>query len=230
MSPPPRSQLPDDDARDPVRALWPALLVAACAALLLFLFLKLGSEVVEGDTQGFDQALLQLAHGLRERLPWLGAVLRDITSLGSTVVLTLFTLATVAYLWLFAARRMALLVAASIGSGVLLVSGLKIGFDRARPDPAWAELAVAGMSFPSGHTSMSAIVFLTMGALIAATRRRSAKRLFILASAGLLSLLVGLSRIALGVHWATDVIGGWALGSAWAVLWLLLLRALSRRG
>jgi undecaprenyl-diphosphatase len=213
-----------------VRALWPALLVAAFAALMVFLFLKLGSEVVEGETQGFDQALLNLAHGWRAQHPWLGPVLRDITSLGSTALLTLFTLATVAYLWLFAARRKALLVAISIISGVLLVTWLKIGFHRARPDPAWAELAVAGMSFPSGHTSMSAIVFLTIGALIAATRQRTSERLFILASAGLLTLLVGLSRIALGVHWATDVIGGWALGSAWAVLCLLLLRAISQRG
>ena len=230
MSPLPRPPLSEDAASDPVRALWPVLLVVAFAALMGFLFLKLGSEVVEGETQGFDQALLQLAHGWRERLPWLAPVLRDITGLGSTVVLTLLTVGTVVYLALFAARRMALLVAVSVTSGILLVSWLKVGFDRARPDPTWAELAVAGMSFPSGHTSMSAIVFLTVGALIAATRRRTSERLFILASAGLLTLLVGLSRVALGVHWATDVIGGWALGSAWAVLWLLLLRSISRRG
>ena len=230
MSPLPRPPLSEDAASDPVRALWPVLLVVAFAALMGFLFLKLGSEVVEGETQGFDQALLQLAHGWRERLPWLAPVLRDITGLGSTVVLTLLTVGTVVYLALFAARRMALLVAVSVTSGILLVSWLKAGFDRARPDITWAELAVAGMSFPSGHTSMSAIVFLTVGALIAATRRRTSERLFILASAGLLTLLVGLSRVALGVHWATDVIGGWALGSAWAVLWLLLLRSISRRG
>ena len=229
MSPLPRPPLPEDAASDPVRALWPVLLVVAFAALMGFLFLKLGSEVVEGETQGFDQALLHFSHGLRERHAWLGPVLRDITSLGSTVVLTLLTVGTVVYLALFAARRMALLVAVSVTSGILLVSWLKAGFDRARPDITWAELAVAGMSFPSGHTSMSAIVFLTVGALIAATRRRTSERLFILASAGLLTLLVGLSRVALGVHWATDVIGGWALGSAWAVLWLLLARALDKR-
>ena len=230
MSPPPRPQSPDNTGGDLVRSLWPVLLVAAFAALMVLLFVELGGEVVEGETQGFDQALLQLAHGWRERLPWLGPVLRDITGLGSTVVLTLLTVGTVIYLALFAARRMALLVAVSVTSGILLVSWLKVGFDRARPDPTWAELAVAGMSFPSGHTSMSAIVFLTLGALIAATRRRTSERLFILVCAGLLTFLVGLSRIALGVHWATDVIGGWALGSAWAVLWLLLLRAISQRG
>ncbi len=229
MNPLPGRPPPDAAARDPVRALWPPLLVASFATLMVFLFLKLGSEVVEGDTQGFDQSLLYLAHGLRVQHPWLAQVMRDLTGLGSTVVLTLFTVATVAYLWLFAVRRMALLVAVSITSGSLLVGWLKIGFDRARPDPALAELSVAGFSFPSGHASMSAMVFLTVGALIAATRRRTGERLYILAIAGLMTLLVGLSRIALGVHWATDVIGGWALGSAWAVVWLLLVRRLSRR-
>jgi undecaprenyl-diphosphatase len=76
---------------------------------------------------------------------------------------------------------------------------------------------------------MSAIAFLTMGALIAATRRRTRERIYILLVAGLLTLLVGISRVALGVHWATDVMGGWAFGAAWAVVWLLVARVFARR-
>jgi undecaprenyl-diphosphatase len=76
---------------------------------------------------------------------------------------------------------------------------------------------------------MSAIAFLTMGALIAATQRRHRERIYILLIAALLTLLVGLSRVALGVHWATDVMGGWAFGAAWAVLWLQVARLLARR-
>jgi undecaprenyl-diphosphatase len=76
---------------------------------------------------------------------------------------------------------------------------------------------------------MSAIAFLTVGALLASTRTRATERAYILSLATLMTLFVGLSRIALGVHWATDVAAGWALGAAWAMAWLLLARRLSRR-
>ncbi|MEZ5701041.1 MAG: phosphatase PAP2 family protein [Burkholderiaceae bacterium] len=92
-----------------------------------------------------------------------------------------------------------------------------------------AELTATGLSFPSGHTSMSAIVFLTIGALIAVTHQRAGERAYIVLAACLLTVLVGVSRIALGVHWTTDVIGGWAFGSAWAVVWLQVARMLTRR-
>jgi undecaprenyl-diphosphatase len=78
------------------------------------------------------------------------------------------------------------------------------------------------MSFPSGHASMSAIVFLTLGALLANTRGRWVERVFILATAAIATFLVGVSRVALGVHWATDVLAGWALGTGWATAWLLV--------
>jgi undecaprenyl-diphosphatase len=85
-----------------------------------------------------------------------------------------------------------------------------------------------GLSFPSGHAGISAIVFLTLGALLAGTRVRLVERTFILTMAALMTLLVGISRVALGVHWATDVLAGWAIGAAWAMLWLLLVRAQAR--
>lgn len=213
---------------DPFRSLWRPLAVGAFVAAMVFLFLKLGSEIVEGETQSFDQRLLFFAQALREAHPTLAAFMRDITALGSTAVLTLLTLITVAYLALFSAKRMAALVAVSMASGVALVTLFKYLFDRARPDLAYAELAAPGLSFPSGHTSMSAIAFLTIGALLAATHRRTGERVYIMLVAAFMTLLVGLSRIALGVHWATDVIGGWAFGSAWAVVWLLVARALAR--
>jgi undecaprenyl-diphosphatase len=85
------------------------------------------------------------------------------------------------------------------------------------------------MSFPSGHATIAAIVFLTIAALIASTRTRASEQTYILAMATLMALLVGLSRMALGVHWATDVVAGWAFGAAWALAWLLLARRLTRR-
>ena len=229
MTQPPEHANTTHHRNDPFRSLWRPLAVGAFVAAMVFLFLKLGSEVVEGETQGFDQHILHFAQGLREQYPTLAEIMRDITGLGSVAVLTLLTVVTVVYLALFGSRRMAALVAAAMISGTALVSVLKGLFDRARPDLAFAELSVSGLSFPSGHASMSAIAFLTLGARLASTHRRARERVYILLVASLITLLVGVSRIALGVHWTTDVIGGWAFGSAWAVLWLQVVRLLSRR-
>ncbi len=200
------------------------------AVVLLTLgFAHLASEVLEGDTHAFDLAVLQAAQALRAAHPWLTEIMRDLSGLGSTVVLTLFTLATVGYLALVASWRSATVVAVSVVSGSLLVSAMKAAVGRLRPDGAAAALVVPGLSFPSGHASMAAIVFLTLGALIASSRGRLRERLFILLSAALLTLLVGVSRMALGVHWATDVTGGWVFGAGWAIAWLLFARGIGWR-
>lgn len=103
---------------------------------------------------------------------------------------------------------------------------LKLLFGRERPDTALAAFPVSGLSFPSGHSSMAAVVFMSIGLLVAGTRPRHTERLYIIFVAGLLAVLVGVSRVVLGVHYATDVLGGWAFGSAWAIGWLLLGRAM----
>lgn len=205
------------------------LSIGLVAVLLSLVFLKLGGEVVEGDTHGFDTRLLHGVQALRAEHPWLAESMRDLSGLGSTIALTLFTVATVGYLALVRARTTAALVAISVGMGSVFVILLKHAFGRLRPDTAFSEVVVSGLSFPSGHTSMSAIVFLTLGALIASTRSRLRERTYILAAASLLTLLVGVSRVALGVHWATDMLGGWAFGAAWAMAWLLLARQVARR-
>lgn len=214
---------------DPAQDLWRPLLAGAFVAAMAFVVLKLGSEVLEGETQGFDERVWLLAQTLNSQYPRFTLVMRDLTSLGSTVVMTLITAVTVIYLAVLGSRRMAALVLSAMLSGSVLLTATKGWFGRARPDLAFTDLVVSGPSFPSGHTSMSAIAFLTLGALIAATQRRTRERLCILLIAGVLTLLVGLSRIALGVHWATDVVGGWAFGAAWAVLWLQVARWLARR-
>ena len=211
------------------RALLNPLFVVFIAATLALLFIVLAGEVREGDTRFFDMQLLLRAQELRAGYPWLAEVMRDLSGLGSTVVLTLVTVATVGYLALVSQRTTAVLVATSVSSGTVLVSVFKAAFGRIRPNLAYAELATSGLSFPSGHASMSAIVFLTIAALLASSHTRVSERTYILVTAGLTTFLVGLSRVALGVHYATDVIGGWAFGSAWAIVWLLLARHIARR-
>jgi undecaprenyl-diphosphatase len=211
------------------RSLYLPLTAGLVVVLLVWAFVQIGSEMVEGDTRSFDTRLLQAALSLRAGHPWLAEVMRDLSGLGSAVVLTLFTTVTVGYLALVSARVTALLVATAVITGSVGVSLLKAGFDRERPAAAFAELIAPGLSFPSGHAGNSAIVFLTLGALLASTRNRGIERIYIMAMASLMTLLVGLSRIALGVHWATDVLAGWAFGAAWALAWLLLARRLARR-
>ena len=199
------------------------------AVLFILAFALLAGEMLEGDTRAFDMVLLRAAQALVVAHPWVFEVMRDLSGLGSTVVLTLFTVITVGYLALVSMRASALLVAASTISGSLCVSAFKVVFGRARPDTAYAELVATTLSFPSGHATMSAVVFLTLGALVASTRPLWIERIYILGAAATMTVLVGISRISLGVHWATDVLGGWAFGSAWAIAWLLLAGFLRRR-
>ncbi|OUM02086.1 hypothetical protein A8M77_12830 [Variovorax sp. JS1663] len=212
-----------------LRSLVAPLLAGLGVVLSLLLFALVASEVFEGDTRGLDTLLLQAAQRYRVAHPRFGEVMRDLSGLGSTVVLSLLVIAAMVYLALLSARRTALLVAASIVSGAALIHLLlKPAFGRLRPDLAFADHAAWGMSFPSGHASMSAIVFLTLGALVADTRSRWAERVFILSMAAAAAFLVGVSRVALGVHWATDVLAGWALGAAWATGWLLVAHRVMR--
>jgi undecaprenyl-diphosphatase len=91
-------------------------------------------------------------------------VMRDFSGLGSAAVLTLFTSVSVGYLVLVRARALALIVASAVITGSIAVTLLKVGFSRARPAAAFAELVAPGLSFPSGHAGNAAIVCLTLGA------------------------------------------------------------------
>lgn len=199
------------------------------SVLFILAFALLAGEMLEGDTRAFDMALFGAAQSLQLAHPRFFETMRDFSGLGGTIVLTLVTAITVGYLALVSMRASALLVAVSTISGSICVKVLKIAFGRARPDTAYAELVTTTLSFPSGHATMSAVVFLTLGALVASTRPLWIERIYILCAAATMTVLVGISRVALGVHWATDVLGGWAFGSAWAIAWLLLAGFLSRR-
>lgn len=213
------------------KTIFPTLtLPLACglvAALLIWAFILIGSEMLEGDTRSFDMQLLRTAQSVRAAQPWVAVAMRDFSGMGSGAVLTLFTGVTVVYLVLMRKHWMALLVASAVITGSVVVSWLKFGFARARPGVEFAELVASGLSFPSAHAGNSAIVFLTLGALLASTRIRAVERIYILSVATLMTTLVGLSRVALGVHWATDVLAGWAFGAAWALVWLMLARRVS---
>lgn len=202
------------------------------ALLALGLFAVLAGLQLGGLTAPLDTALLQQAQQWRALHPAVEAALRDFSSLGGTPALTLFTVLAVAYLIAIDRPGRAAAVGLAMGSGALAVTALKLLFGRARPDPAFAALVQDGLSFPSGHASMSALFYLTVGVLLAQRHARRRERLFLGASAAFMAMLVGTTRVMLGVHWASDVLAGWAFGAGWAALWFLLAARLqdSRRG
>jgi undecaprenyl-diphosphatase len=195
-------------------------------------FGAIAGVVMEGDTKALDQGLL-LAMRNGDRTPMGSAEIqdaaRDVTALGGVTVLTFITVIAGAFLFLDGKRHMALFVYLSIGGGTLVAGILKNLFQRARPDLVPHGAYVSTTSFPSGHSMLSAVTYLTLGALLARSHpRRRMKALFLL-TAALLTFIVGVSRVYLGVHWPTDVLAGWTAGATWAIFSWLVARWLQKR-
>ncbi|MEB8386990.1 phosphatase PAP2 family protein [Rhodobacteraceae bacterium KMM 6894] len=211
------------------------LIALGIVALLLWGFVELADEVLEGETHAFDVFVMQALRNVADLSDplgpiWIEELARDITALGGIAVLSLLVLAAAGFLWLIAQHRLALFVLVAVGTGVALSLTMKMGFDRPRPDLTSAGTAVYTASFPSGHSLMSAVVYLTLGALLARTMPRRAAKVYVMALAVLVVVMVGISRIYLGVHWPTDVLAGWALGAGWALLAALVANWLDQRG
>ena len=207
--------------------------VGLIAAALLG-FASLADRVLDGEPHGFDTRVLlalRVAGDASDPIGpgWFEEAMRDITALGSTSVLALVTIAVVGFLALTARRRTALLLTVAVLGAFALNHLLKWVFDRPRPDLVPHGAQVYTQSFPSGHAMISAAVYLTVGALLARTQSTPAAQAWLLGVAISLALLVGISRVYLGVHWPTDVLAGWALGAAWALAWAMLMAHLQRR-
>ena len=161
---------------------------------------------------------------------WLEGAVRDITSLGSMIVLVLISAAAICYLLLIRKVSEALFVLVAVGGGQILSSLLKLGIDRPRPYLVSHLATVQTLSFPSGHAMLSAVTYLTLGSLLARIVPGMATKIYVLGLAVLIALMVGASRVFLGVHWPSDVLAGWCAGFAWAMLCWLVARFFVRRG
>lgn len=190
---------------------------AAILAALWFAMLTVGAGPMD------EQVLASIYVGAD---PLLVPVARTFTVLGDPEVVIALSIVGGLALWHLRGWRYGLAVFLVTLSGRLLVTGQKYGIERFRPDDHAHLVNVSTPSFPSGHAAGSMIVYLTLA--LALTRPGSAWKWPAISAALLLSFLVGLSRMMLGVHWPTDVIGGWAFGLLWVIIALPLAERLSR--
>lgn len=209
--------------------------LAVIAAAVLF-FIEIADEMSEGEAHGFDMAVLQMLHPDTANPSdpigpkWLDHAAGDLTAIGSVSVLAVLALLVGSFLVLQHKRLEALIIAVAFGGGLTISQLLKEFFNRERPPEIYRASEILNASFPSGHALLSTVVFLTLGAMLTQAAKGQGLRIFVMSAAIALAVLVGLTRIYLGVHWTTDVLAGWAAGAAWATACWLAGRWLKQRG
>jgi undecaprenyl-diphosphatase len=165
-----------------------------------------------------DEAALNWFRNLRS--PRLDVFMADVTALGGNDVLTLIVVFTLGLLLALRRYLTAGFVLFSVVGGAILVTALKEFFARPRPDSGIPVIALPqSPSFPSGHSMVSAVVYLTLALLVAGRLQGRRVRAYLIGSSLFLTFLIGVSRIYLGVHYLTDVVAGWFGGMAWALAW-----------
>lgn len=213
--------------------------IAAVSALFVLafgvaLFADLAEDMSEGDGQAFDQAVLSAIRPHADPSDalgpwWLEEAAADLTSLGGIAVLSLFATIVILFLFLQRKRLSALLLLVGLAGGVVLSEGLKSVFERDRPPQVYQAVDTINASFPSGHALLSAVFYLSIGVMLTRAFPQRRFKVYVLAVAMVLTLLVGLTRVYLGAHWATDVLAGWSVGAAWAMVLWLVAYAIQRR-
>lgn len=191
-------------------------------AFLLFIFGVIAQTVVAGKSSAFDRSIiLAFRDHDNPSVPigpaWVLEAARDLTSLGSIIVLVIITLAIAGYLFLARKQAAGWLMLVAVFGGIALSDLLKFAFGRPRPDFISPAAQVFTTSFPSGHATLSAVTYLTIAALLARHQTSRTIGTYFVVLAALLTILIGVSRIYLGVHYPTDVLGGWCVGAAWAL-------------
>ena len=188
----------------------------AGAALALFAFVRITREYIEGDVGAMDRTIVLAV--ARMRMPWLTSTAIDVTALGSTTLVILFSAFTLVVLLVLRDRIGALqLLAASAGAGILTMVTKNV-IERIRPEEAQRLIVVSGFSYPSGHSLSTSALYLTIAIIAGHHVQHSGARAAVFLAVSAVLLMVGASRVYLGVHYATDVISGISLGAAWALV------------
>jgi len=211
------------------------MLLVLVVVLGVWGFAELADEVIEGDTRAVDEWIIRAM-----RTPgnpsdavgpmWFEGTVRDVTALGSAAVITIVLVAVIGFVAIRRQYHALGLIIVSVAGGGLINLLLKHFFARPRPDLVEPLMRETSASFPSGHSLLSAVVYLTLGALLTRLVQPKRLKLYIITTALFLSFIVGLSRVYLGVHYPTDVLAGWTVGLVWAVVCWLVAARLQKRG
>lgn len=202
---------PKFSARSARLSLW-----SGGAALALLIFVRITRELIEGDVGAMDSAILLAV--AKKRTPWLTIAAADVTALGSITLVVLFSAFTLLVLLVLRDRLGALqLLAASAGAGILTLVTKNI-IERIRPGEAQHLIVMSGFSYPSGHSVSASALYLTIAIVVGRHVHRSGARAAIFLAVSAVIVMVGASRVYLGVHYLTDVVSGVSLGTAWALL------------
>lgn len=186
------------------------------AALAFLTFVRITRELIEGDVSAMDSAILLAV--AQKRTPWLTIAAVDVTALGSITLVVLFSVFTLLVLLVLRDRLGALqLLAASAGAGILTLVTKNI-IERIRPEEAQQLIVVSGFSYPSGHSVSTSALYLTIAIIAGRHIENSGARAAIFLAVSAVLIMVGASRMYLGVHYATDVVSGISLGAAWALV------------
>ncbi|MFZ1742989.1 MAG: phosphatase PAP2 family protein [Pontixanthobacter sp.] len=194
----------------------------AAAAVFWSLFTVIAWMVHHGRTAAIDKAgLIFWRNGgdyTPKGSPALLEAVRDMTALGGTLIMTLMAIGAVTALLFLRLRREALLLALTVISGSIAEGFMKSLFGRPRPEIVPHLTEAGGMSFPSGHSFHSALIYIAIALAFATMSARESVRYTIIGVAIVISMLVAASRVWLGVHWPSDVAAGWLAGAGWAFL------------
>lgn len=198
-------------------------------------FFQIANAVLTDAIMPFDEMLLLAMRNPADLADpigplWLEEMARDFSGLGSIGVLFLLSASALAYLVLSGRFRAAIFTIIALNGGFLVRTVLKHSFDRPRPDLVSHGTEIFSSSFPSGHTIMATVVYLTLAAMLARVLPAYRLKALVLLAALLVTVLTGASRVYLGVHWPSDVLAGWTAGAAWASLCWLGAYRLQRRG
>jgi len=197
-----------------------SLLLGLTAAIAMLIFFGwLADEALEGETRHFDEATRAAVHQLAS--PLLTTIMRGVSFLGSTLALAIgtTTIIVVRFAMLKWGREAKLFAITMIGAGLLNIT-LKLAFKRPRPVPFFNLTAPETYSFPSGHSLTSAVFFGALAAMLTTRVKSRRVRVIVWVVCTLMFVLIGFSRIYLGVHHTTDVIAGFAA----ALIWILVVR------
>jgi undecaprenyl-diphosphatase len=197
-------------------------------ALALLIFVRITTELIEGDVEAMDSAILLFV--AKARTPWLTVAAVDVTALGSITLVILFSVFTILVLLVLRDRMGSLqLVAASAGAGVLTLVTKNV-FERIRPDETQQLIVASGFSYPSGHSVSASALYLTIAIIAGRYVEHSGARAVLFVAVSALLIMIGASRLYLGVHYATDVVSGISLGAAWALLLAGFFTVVGHRG